>query len=98
MSALYIYKNLEEQDVQKQLLYYVSLIRACNKVLVQLVYIGKKFVILKKNLGKIMNQLVPIMWKNVLFTVWFTKALNTFDKSVKFEKLLYFLNLSSNLI
>ena len=30
---------------------YVSLIRACNKVLYQLVYIGKKFVFLKKNLG-----------------------------------------------
>ena len=44
-------KNLEEKDEQRQLLYYVSLIRACNKVLYQLVYIGKKFVFLKKNLG-----------------------------------------------
>ena len=44
-------KNLEEKDVQRQLLYYVSLIRACNKVLYELVYIGKKFVFLKKNLG-----------------------------------------------
>ena len=44
-------KNLEEKDGQRQLLYYVSLIRACNKVLYQLVYIGKKFVFLKKNLG-----------------------------------------------
>ena len=40
-------KNLEEKDGQRQLLYYVS----CNKVLYQLVYIGKKFVLLKKNLG-----------------------------------------------
>ena len=44
-------KNLEEKDGQRQLLCYVSLIRACNKVLYQLVYIGKKFVFLKKNLG-----------------------------------------------
>ena len=44
-------KNLEEKDGQRQLLCYVSLIRACNKVLFQLVYIGKKFVFLKKNLG-----------------------------------------------
>ena len=44
-------KNLEEKDGQRQLLWYVSLIRACNKVLYQLVYIGKKFVFLKKNLG-----------------------------------------------
>ena len=44
-------KNLEEKDGQRQLLYYVSLISACNKVLYQLVYIGKKFVFLKKNLG-----------------------------------------------
>ena len=44
-------KNLEEKDGQRQLLYYVSLIRACNKVLDKLVYIGKKFVFLKKNLG-----------------------------------------------
>ena len=35
-------KNLEEKDGQRQLLYYVSLIRACNKVLYQLVYVGKK--------------------------------------------------------
>ena len=35
-------KNLEEKDGQRQLLYYVSLIRACNKVQYQLVYIGKK--------------------------------------------------------
>ena len=44
-------KNLEEKDGQRQLLYYVSLIRACNKVLYQFVYIGKKFVFLKNNLG-----------------------------------------------
>ena len=44
-------KNLEEKDGQRQLLYYVSLIRAYNKVLYQLVYIGKKLVFLKKNLG-----------------------------------------------
>ena len=44
-------KNLEEKDGQRQLLYYVNLIRACKKVLYQLVYIGKKFVFLKKNLG-----------------------------------------------
>ena len=41
-------KNLEEKDGQRLLLYYVSLIRACNKVLYQLVYIGKKFVFLKR--------------------------------------------------
>ena len=35
-------KNLEEKDGQTHLLCYVSLIRACNKVLYQLVYIGKK--------------------------------------------------------
>ena len=35
-------KNLEEKDGQRQLLYYVSLIRACNKVLYQLVYIHCK--------------------------------------------------------
>ena len=44
-------KNLEEKDGQRQLLYYGSLKRACNKVLYQLVYIGKKFVFLKKNIG-----------------------------------------------
>ena len=44
------HKNLEEKDEQRQLLYYVSLIRACNKVLYQLVYIGKKFVFLKEPL------------------------------------------------
>ena len=44
-------KNLEEKDGQRQLLYYVSLIRACNKVLCQSVYIGKNFVLLKENLG-----------------------------------------------
>ena len=44
-------KNLEEKDGQRLLLYYVSLTRACNKVLYQLVYIGKKFVFLKENLG-----------------------------------------------
>ena len=44
-------KNLEEKDGQRQVLQYVSLIRACNKVLYQLVYIGKKFVSRKKNLG-----------------------------------------------
>ena len=37
--------------IVRQLSYYVSLIRACNKVLYQLVYIDKKFVFLKKNLG-----------------------------------------------
>ena len=46
-----MHKNLEEKDGQRQLFYYVSLIRACNKVLYQLVYIGKKFAFLKKNLG-----------------------------------------------
>ena len=43
--------RIEEKDRQTQLLCYVSLIRGCNKVLYQLVYIGKKFVFLKKNLG-----------------------------------------------
>ena len=37
-------KNLSGKDRQRQLLYYVNLIRACKKVLNQLVYIGKKFV------------------------------------------------------
>ena len=44
-------KNLEEKDGQRQLLWYVSLIRTCNKVLNKLVYIDKKFVFLKKKLG-----------------------------------------------
>ena len=44
-------KDLQGKDRQRHLLYYVSLIRACNKVLQKLVYIGKKFVFLKKNLG-----------------------------------------------
>ena len=43
-------KNLEEKDGQRQLLYYV---RACDKVLSQLVYIGKKFVFLKEHLYSI---------------------------------------------
>ena len=43
--------RIEEKDRQTQLLCYVSLIRACSKVLNPLVYIGKKFVFLKKNLG-----------------------------------------------
>jgi hypothetical protein len=46
-------KNLEEKDGQRQLLYYVSLIRVCNKVLYQLVYIGKKFVFIKEPLYSI---------------------------------------------
>ena len=44
------YKDQEGKDRQRQLLYYVSLIRACNKVLYQLVYIGKKCVFLKEPL------------------------------------------------
>ena len=36
------HKDKEGKDRRRQLLYYVSLIRACNKVLYQLVYIGKK--------------------------------------------------------
>ena len=51
ISFLDLTKNLEEKDGQTQLLCYVTLIRACNKVLWKLVYIGKKFVFLKKNLG-----------------------------------------------
>ena len=35
-------KDLQRKDGQRQLLCYVSLIRACNKVLYQMVYIGKK--------------------------------------------------------
>ena len=35
-------KDQEGKDRRRQLLYYVSLIRACNKVLYQLVYLGKK--------------------------------------------------------
>ena len=54
-------KNLEEKDEQRQLLYYVSLIRACNKVLNQLVNIGKKFVFLKRTL--VFND--PVGPKNV---------------------------------
>ena len=45
-----VIKNLEEKDGQRQLLYYVSLIRACNKVLYQLVYIGKSLDSLKRTL------------------------------------------------
>ena len=43
-------KNLEGKDRQRQLLYYETLIRACNKVVYQLVYKGKKFVFLKEPL------------------------------------------------
>ena len=43
-------KDLQGKDRQRHLLYYVSLIRACNKVLYPLVYIGKKFVFLKEPL------------------------------------------------
>ena len=49
-SIKHIPKNLKGKDRQRQLLYYVTLIRACNKVLYKLVYIGKKFVLLKKNI------------------------------------------------
>ena len=35
-------KDLQRKDGQRQLICYVSLIRACNKVLYQMVYIGKK--------------------------------------------------------
>ena len=45
-----ISKDQEGKDRRRQLLYYVSLIRACNKVLYQLVYIVKKFVFLKEPL------------------------------------------------
>ena len=45
-TKLDVIKNLEEKVGQRHLLYYVCLIRACNKVLYQLVYIGKKFVFL----------------------------------------------------
>ena len=44
------HKNLEGKDRQRQLLYYETLIRACNKVVYQLVYKGKKFVFLKEPL------------------------------------------------
>ena len=40
-------KNLEEKDRQRQLLYYETLIRGCNKAVYQLVYKAKKFVFLK---------------------------------------------------
>ena len=51
VSATYIIlKDLQGKDRQRHLLYYVSLIRACNKVLYPLVYIGKKFVFLKEPL------------------------------------------------
>ena len=47
---IYGTKDLQGKDRQRHLLYYVSLIRACNKVLYPLVYIGKKFVFLKEPL------------------------------------------------
>jgi hypothetical protein len=62
-------------DRRRQLLYYVNLIRACKKVLYQLVYIGQKFVFLKEHLYLI-NQKVPKMWKNGLFTMWFNQRYN----------------------
>ena len=43
-------KNLLGKDRRRQLSYYVNLIKACKKVLYQLVYIGKKFVYLKEPL------------------------------------------------
>ena len=48
--AIGLGKNLEGKDGQRQLLYYETLIRACNKVLYNLVYKGKKFVFLKEPL------------------------------------------------
>ena len=54
-------KDLKGKDRQRQLLYYVNLIRACKKVLYQLVYIGKKFVFLKEPLYLIK----PVSPKNV---------------------------------
>ena len=50
MTKLVYHKNLEGKDRQRQLLYYETLIRACNKVVYQLVYKGKKFVFLKEPL------------------------------------------------
>ena len=47
---MHVIKNLEGKDRQRQLLYYETLIRACNKVVHQLVYKGKKFVFLKEPL------------------------------------------------
>ena len=43
-------KNLWGKDRRRQLLSHVNLIRACKKVLYQLVYVGKKFLFLLKNL------------------------------------------------
>ena len=43
-------QELKRKDRRRQLLHYVNLIRACKKVLYQLVYIGKKFVFLKEHL------------------------------------------------
>ena len=48
--SLAVTKDLEGKDRQRQLLYYETLIRACNKVVYQLVYKGKKFVFLKEPL------------------------------------------------
>ena len=42
MDVTIVTKDLQRKDGQRQLLCYVSLIRACNKVLYQMVYIGKK--------------------------------------------------------
>ena len=59
-----ICENLYGKDRRRQLLYYVNLIGACKNVLYQLVYIvyiGKKFVFLKRNF--VFNK--PVGPKNV---------------------------------
>ena len=50
LSGIFVSKNFLGKDRRRQLLYFVNLIRACKKVLYQLVYIGKKFVFLKEPL------------------------------------------------
>ena len=49
-SGINVAKNLQGKDRQRQLWYYVNLIRACKKVLYQLVYMAKKFIFLKEPL------------------------------------------------
>ena len=71
-----IFLILQFKNGRRQLLYYVSLIRACNKVLYQLVYIGKKFYSLKRTL--VFNEPVgPDNVKNALFTMWFQDLANS---------------------
>ena len=71
-------KDQEGKDRRRQLLCYVSLIRACNKVLYQLVYIGKKFVFLKEPLYLI-NSRSQKCEKNVCLLCDFKILLTVFN-------------------